>query len=144
MSRLTRAQTLSPGSNREVEIYSDFTNNMLITPVGEQLARVINVNSVKQSIKNLILTNTGERPFQPNIGGNIHELLFEHNVDENLVQAEYYISRVLELYEPRIQLLQVKVSSSESNENLINITVVYRTLNNTEPQTFTIIFKRVR
>lgn len=144
MSRLTRAQTLSPGINKEVEIFSDFTTNFLKTPVGDQLARVINNNSIKQSLRNLMLTNTGDRLFQPTIGGNIRELLFENNVEENLITAQTYVRDVIEQFEPRVQLDDVRVDSDESDPHTIYVTIVYRPLNSTEPQTLTLLFKRVR
>ena len=144
MSRLSRAQTLSPGINREVEVFSDFTTNFLKTPVGDQLARVINDSSIKQSIRNLLLTNTGDRLFRPNIGGNIRELLFENNIQENLITAQDYVRSVIEQFEPRVQLASVRVESSERDPHTVYVTIVYRTLNNSEPQTLTLLFKRVR
>lgn len=144
MSRLSRAQTLSSGINREVEVFSDFTTNFLKTPVGDQLARVINDSSIKQSIRNLMLTNTGDRLFQPTIGGNIRELLFEHNLQENLITAQSYVERVIRQFEPRVQVVDVRVDSPERDPHTIYVTIVYRTLNNQEPQTLTLLFKRVR
>jgi phage baseplate assembly protein W len=144
MSRLSRAQTLSPGINREIEVFSDFTTNFLKTPVGEQLARVINTNSIKQSLRNLILTNNGDRLFRPNLGGNIRQLLFENNMEENLITAESYVRTVIEEFEPRVQLNDVRVTSSDTDPHTVYITIVYRTLNNPEPQTITLLFKRVR
>jgi hypothetical protein len=64
MSRLTRAQTLT-GAGKKEEYYSDFLNSFAKTPVGEQLARVLNERSINQALKNIILTNRGERLFQP-------------------------------------------------------------------------------
>jgi phage baseplate assembly protein W len=144
MSRLSRAQTLSPGINREVEVFSDFTTNFLKTPVGDQLARVVNTNSIKQSLRNLVLTNTGDRFFRPNLGGNIRDLLFENNLQENLITAQNYVRDVIEQFEPRVQLIDVRLDSPESDPHTVYITIVYRTLNNPEPQTITLLFKRVR
>lgn len=144
MSRLSRAQTLSSGINKEVEVFSDFTTNFLKTPVGDQLARVINDSSIKQSIRNLMLTNTGDRLFQPTIGGNIRELLFEHNLQENLITAQSYVERVIRRFEPRVQVVSVRVDSPERDPHTVYVTIVYRTLNNQEPQTLTLLFKRVR
>ena len=144
MSRLSRAQTISSGINREVEVFSDFTTNFLKTPVGDQLARVINDNSIKQSIRNLLLTNTGDRFFQPNIGGNMRDLLFENILQENLITAQDYVRSVIEQFEPRVQLANVRVESPEIDPHTVYVTIVYRTLNNTGPQTLTLLFKRVR
>jgi phage baseplate assembly protein W len=144
MSRLSRAQTLSSGINKEVEVFSDFTTNFLKTPVGDQLARVINDSSIRQSIRNLMLTNTGDRLFQPTIGGNIRELLFENNLQENLITARNYVKTVIERFEPRVQLIDVRMDSPERDPHTVYVTIIYRTLNNSEPQTLTLLFKRVR
>lgn len=144
MSRLSRAQTLSSGINKEVEVFSDFTTNFLKTPVGDQLARVINDSSIRQSIRNLMLTNTGDRLFQPTIGGNIRELLFENNLQENLITARNYVKTVIERFEPRVQLVDVRMDSPERDPHTVYVTIIYRTLNNSEPQTLTLLFKRVR
>jgi phage baseplate assembly protein W len=123
MSRLSRAQTLSSGINKEVEVFSDFTTNFLKTPVGDQLARVINDSSIRQSIRNLMLTNTGDRLFQPTIGGNIRELLFENNLQENLITARNYVKTVIERFEPRVQLIDVRMDSPERDPHTVYVIV---------------------
>lgn len=143
MARLSRAQILT-GQKRETEIFSDFTNNFLRTPVGDQLARNVNNNSIKQSLRNLILTNTGERLFNYNLGGNLNAMLFEQNIQENLARAEFLIRNTIEQYEPRVKLLNLRVSPSETNENEVIISIVFNTINNAEPVTLTLLFKRVR
>lgn len=143
MARLSRAQILT-GQKRETEIFSDFTNNFLRTPVGDQLARNVNNNSIKQSLRNLILTNTGERLFNYNLGGNLNAMLFEQNIEENLARAEFLIRNTIEQYEPRVKLLNLRVSPSETNENEVIISIVFNTINNAEPVTLTLLFKRVR
>ena len=75
MARATRAETLTTASRR-TEFHSDFLTSFAKTPVGNQLARVVNDKSINQSLKNLIMTNLGERLFQPFIGSNIYRTLF--------------------------------------------------------------------
>ena len=91
-----------------------------------------------------MLTNTGDRLFRPNIGGNIRELLFENNIQQNLITAQDYVRSVIEQFEPRVQLASVRVESPERDPHTVYVTIVYRTLNNSEPQTLTLLFKRVR
>jgi hypothetical protein len=59
------------------EKYSDFFNDIIINPVTGDLAKRTNEEAVRQSIINLILTGRGERPFQPLVGSDIYQLLFE-------------------------------------------------------------------
>lgn len=142
MSRATRAETLT-GSNRKIEYFSDFLTSFAKTPIGDQLARVTNEKSISQSLKNLILTNLGERLYQPYIGSNVMRTLFENNTKENLDTLQFYIENVIDNNEKRVNLLGIDIVSG-SNENEIKISIVYNTINNPEPVTFEYILKRVR
>ena len=63
---------------RSQEFFSDFTRNLEQIPGRKDTSRVINENAVKESIRNLILTDRGERLMQPNIGCDIRGSLFEN------------------------------------------------------------------
>ena len=143
MARPTRAETLTENKKR-IEYYSDFTRNFNKTPVGNQLARVTNDASIQQSLKNIILTNFGERLFQPYIGSNVIATLFENKVSETFSELEFYIQTAVENSEPRVNLLDINVKNSDVTEQEIIITIVYNTINSFEPVTFTYILKRVR
>jgi phage baseplate assembly protein W len=141
-SRPTRADTLI-GTNKKFEFFSDFLTSFDKTPVGNQLARVINEKSVNQSLKNIILTNTGERFFNPFLGSNITASIFENIAYENLSTLEFYIQNAIENNEPRVNLLGVQLVPI-SEENSLEITLVYNLINNPEPITFTFLLKRIR
>lgn len=142
MSRPTRAETLT-GSTRNLEYFSDFTSNFVKSPMSNQLSRVINEKSINQSLKNLILTNLGERLFQPYIGTNVNATLFENNYPEDLDRLEFFIETTIRNNETRVNLISVTAVSG-NNENEIIISIVYNTINNPEPITFEYILKRVR
>lgn len=142
MARITRADALT-GSSRKTEFFSDFLTSFAKTPVGDQLARTINERSINQSLKNLILTNLGERLFQPYIGSNVSALLFENNLAEVLNDIEFYIQTTISNNEKRVNLLEVNVSGGQSEHEII-VTIVYNTINTPEPITFEYILKRVR
>lgn len=142
MSRLSRAQTLN--GERRTEYFSDFTNSFSITPVGDQLARTTNVKSVIQALKNLVLTTPGERLFNPEYGCYITSFLFENNISENLKTAENYVRDSINLFEPRVEILSVRITNSDERPHDVYMTLVFRTINNEEPNTVTILLKRVR
>jgi predicted component of type VI protein secretion system len=71
-------------------------------------------------------------------------ILFENNIQQNLITAQDYVRSVIEQFEPRVQLASVRVESPERDPHTVYVTIVYRTLNNSEPQTLTLLFKRVR
>lgn len=142
MSRATRAETLTTAS-RKTEFYSDFATSFAKSPVGNQLAKVVNERSINQALKNLIFTNLGERLFQPSIGSDIMKSLFENNTEDTLHTLEFYIDRTIKSNEKRVHLLDISVDSGQTENELV-ITIVYNTINNPEPITFEYILKRVR
>jgi len=140
---ITRAQALS-GTRKQREFFSDFVTSFKKTPAGDQLGRVINEDSVNQSLRNLIKTNIGERLFQPLVGSDIYALLFEHNTDENLDLVRTYIDAMINNNEPRVNLLNVELITDFVNENRIEVNLTYNLINNPDPINLTILLKRVR
>jgi len=97
---------------------------------------------VRNALRNLIYTKHYERPFQPDLGCQISNLLFENMDPMTLMIAERVIEDAITKFEPRIQLIQVTLTSAEDNDVYINIE--YRLKNSKEPQLFTTKFTRVR
>jgi hypothetical protein len=69
--------TITPLTRRR-ELHSDFHKDLALLPGRNDIARRVNENSVKEAIKNILLTNKGERLFQPLIGSDIKSMLFEN------------------------------------------------------------------
>ena len=157
VTRPTRAESISP-KEKQGEFFSDFLNSFAKTPVGNQLGRVTNEKSVNQSLRNLIKTNLGERFFQPIVGSDVNASLFENVNNILLNDIEENIKLTIQNNEPRINLLEVSVQSSEISEgealrdfsgfliqnNSISVTIVYNIINNSEEITLTTILTRVR
>jgi len=76
-------------------------------PNTQDLVVVKDDAAIKQAIKNLLLTNVGERPFQPTLGSKIPRLLFEplDFLSSSLIKDE--IKRVIGIFEPRVELVKV-------------------------------------
>jgi len=140
-NRPSRAQTLT-SNNKKIEFFSDFMTSFAKTPIGNQLAKITNDRSINQSLKNIILTDVGERLFQPNFGCEIKTLLFENFDYSNISTLEYYISKSIKTNEARVNLLDIEIDSTNDFELTINI--YYNTINNPEKILFTYILKRVR
>ena len=68
----------SQNEKRSSRVYKDLNLNFTRNPVTGDVATVTDVNAVKRSIRNLLLTNHYERPFHPEIGSDIPALLFEN------------------------------------------------------------------
>ena len=100
--------------------------------------------AVKQSIKNLLLTNFFEKPFKPFFGGNLTGLLFELSTTPELAyQLKDRIIKSIQTYEPRAKVLDVSTILAE-DYNSLNVTIVFQVVNSTEIITFTTTVSRLR
>lgn len=106
------------------------------------LAMVTNVDSIKQSIRNLILTNRGERFYQPMLGSKVASLLFDLYTPDTINLLQTTIKEVCS-QEPRAQNVQVKINPDIQN-NSIQIAIGFTPINLPEQVNFMIILKRVR
>lgn len=123
-------------------IYADLFTNFDINPVSDDIAVKTNENAVKQSLKNLILTDRGERPFQPKLGGNIRAMLFENVDAQTMLVMKEQIRQTIETYEPRCSVIDILVSPSV-DRNAIAITIVFAVINRQEPVSLELILDRV-
>jgi phage baseplate assembly protein W len=123
--------------------FKDLDLNFNIHPVKKDINIHKNEFAIINSIKNLILTNHYERPFQPEIGSNVRRLLFE-NVDSIVAaQLEREITEVIGNFEPRAQVSLVTASPDPDN-NLYKIELEFFVINNTSPITINFLLERIR
>ena len=121
----------------------DFTIQFTKNPNTGDLALKSGSNAVKEALKNLILTKKFERPFQPGIGSNIMDLLFEPNdvITEQLIADE--IRTTVENYERRAEILDVIVNSDRDGSGY-RIKIIFSVANESEPVTFTTFLESTR
>ena len=67
-----------------------------------------NIKAVKRSVRNLILTNFGEKPFHPEIGSGVRDMLFENMSPLTAVVLAKKVEDVIENFEPRARLIGVQ------------------------------------
>ena len=142
MATITTAEKYTSTSLKP-ELYSDFSVGLDIHPGEKDLARVINENATKRSIINLLLTDYDERLYQPNLGANLKYLLFEPASEETLGLMQSQIENCLSKFEPRINILNLRLSTS-FDEQQINVTLVFSMINIPKPITINLILNRVR
>ena len=93
-------------------------------PVTNDVVTIRDEDAIKRSVRNIIFTILGEKPFQPNFGSVINESLFDLNTSLTEVRVTDEIKTSLALYEPRIGNIDVTVSVyPDSNE--MNCTIQY-------------------
>jgi phage baseplate assembly protein W len=126
-------------------VYSDLRKDMLINPVNSDVSRYTDEDSVKESIKNLLLTDTGERLFNPNLGSNIRKLLFENIIyPETKVLLKESISTTIANFEPRCNLISVDITDISNDQNSVTITITFNIINIQTPIVLNVVLSRVR
>jgi len=125
-----------------VEDYSDIDPSFDLKTNGD-VYRKLDAAAVKQSVKNIVLTGLGEKPFQPNFGTNLRELLFE-NYDFSLsLDAKNRIRDSIQTYEPRASIQKINTKWDEGNHHLL-ITLIFKIVNTLETVTLNVTLSRVR
>jgi phage baseplate assembly protein W len=108
--------------NRKSIIHKDLGLTFSSHPVTKRLTVLKNENAIKRAIRNLILTNKGERFFNPLFGGNITSQLFENFGPITAINMREDITEAVQTYEPRATVLEVEVKQNiDLNSVMINI-----------------------
>ena len=123
--------------------YSDIDLNFSRNPVTNDVSILQDADSIKAAVRNLILTDAGERPFNPTLGSSIRGLLFEPASPIIASEIEARIRNVLRNFEPRIQLLQVDVVTL-FDRNEFEVTIGFRMTGDTRTTVVPITLKRLR
>jgi phage baseplate assembly protein W len=123
--------------------FSDLDLNFTIHPVKKDINRYTNEIAVINSIKNLILTNHYERPFQPEIGSNVRRMLFENMDTITSTVLENEISQTIKNYEPRANVSRINVSPDYDN-NGFKVYMEFYVVNRTSPITINFFLERIR
>ena len=93
-------------------------------PVTNDVVTIRNEDAIKRSVRNIIFTILGEKPFEPNFGSVINESLFDLNTNLSEIRVSDEIRSSLLIYEPRISNVDVDVTiAPDTNE--MNCTVQY-------------------
>lgn len=123
--------------------WSDLDLNFSRHPVTNDVSRKLNVEAIKRSVKNLILTNKYERLFHPEIGSGLTGLLFELVSPTTATVIESTIRQTLVNYEPRIIIDRISVSG-DIDRNGYNVTLEFTTINTVQPVTIEFFLERLR
>lgn len=123
--------------------YKDLDLNFTKHPVKKDVNKHTDATAVINSIKNLILTKHYERPFQPDIGSNVQNLLFENLDRITAATLEREITQVINTYEPRAKISRLTATPDIDN-NAYTLNMEFFILSRTEPITINFTLNRVR
>lgn len=133
---------ITPITKKRV-LYSDFGKDLTIHPVSSDVSRKLNEEAVKESIKNLVLTDRGERPFQPRLGCDVRKRLFDNITPETLRLIREDIIECIQAYETRCELIAVDVTGN-LDSNILNVAITFSVINSETPTVLNLILNRIR
>lgn len=123
--------------------FTDLDLNFTIHPVKKDINKTKNSIAIVNSLKNIILTNHYEKPFDPDFGSNVRKLLFE-NLDIVTANAlEREISQCIKNYEPRVDLLGISVKPDIEN-NAFGVDMQFYIINQASPISISFLLERIR
>lgn len=123
--------------------YKDLDLLFNVHPLKKDINKHTAEMAVINSIKNLVLTNHYERPFQPEIGSNVSKLLFENLDFVTAAALEREILQTIKNFEPRASVYRVRALPDYDN-NGFTVDMEFTIINRTEPITITFFLDRVR
>ena len=104
--------------------FKDLSASFQTNPLSNDLIALKNESSIARSVRNLVLTIQGERPFQPVLGTGVNALLFE-NMDKLTASAiRSELRTTIENYEPRVEINEIIVEA-DFERNAFDVTLQY-------------------
>ena len=126
-----------------VRDFKDLDLSFNIHPVKKDINKHVGVKAVINSIKNLVLTNHYEKPFQPEIGSNVRKLLFEQLDSLTAIALQREISQTIGNFEPRAKVSKISVIVDYDN-NGFGVDLEFYEVNQSNPITITFFLERNR
>jgi phage baseplate assembly protein W len=123
------------------EVYADLDMNFKAHPITGDLSIKKDSDAIKQSIKNIMLTNYYERPFKPSLGGGFRDLLFALDTERRVKRAQRKIKKTIEDFEPRVGAVfpQFVIKGNE-----LHVTINYNIRNGMPNQEVNMTLQRAR
>ena len=104
--------------------FRDFSLTFEKNAVTNDILSLKNEAAIKESVKNIVLYNFYEKPFDPFFGGNILGLLFENSTPTMVLEVKNRIEQSIEIHEPRVTAVSVVVQFEE-DRNELNCKIQY-------------------
>jgi len=136
-------ENLSNNSKRATRIYKDLDLDFGRNIVTNDVNKLTDVESVKRSVRNLINTNHFERPFHPEIGGNVRALLFENMTPLTALNLQRKIEEVLNNFEPRAKITQI-LADPDIDRNGYRLEIRFYVIGIQNPITVETFLERLR
>ena len=112
-------------AERVSKAFRDISATFQSNPLNQDLVALRNENASARSIRNLVMTIPGERPFNPVLGSNVYQLLFENFDNQTAYAIKSQIETTIDNFEPRVELDDVEVVADFDNHEF-NVIIRYQ------------------
>jgi len=130
--------------SRNVRQYSDLDLFFGKRVVGSDVNKITDIQAVKRSVRNLILLNTYDKPFHPEIAGGVREMLFENMTPIVAQIIARKVEDVIENFEPRARLVGVRATPN-LDRNAYELSIYFYVVNApTELVDLSVMLERLR
>ena len=123
--------------------HRDLDLKLGIHPIRKDLNVLKDDNAIKNAIRNLLVTNANERPFQPFLGANLRSLLFEPADALTKIALRENILEVINNHEPRVEVQDIDIKDL-ADQNAYRILVKMRIKEFDNDDTVEIVLRRLR
>lgn len=123
--------------------YSDLDFGFYMNPVTDDVAKKLDDNAIKQSLKNLILMKKFDSPFHPEICSQITDSLFENITPVMIAAIKRAITYTVENFEPRVNLTTVDVQA-DPDHNTLYVTLNYQIVASGTQSSYSFTINRTR
>jgi len=131
-------------SDRNLRQYSDLDLFFSKKNSDSDISKVTDIQAVKRSVCNLVLLNHYEKPFHPEIGSGIREMLFELMTPVTAIVLTRKIEDVIKNFEPRARLVGVS-AFPDLDRNAYEVKIEFYVVNTpTELVDLTVMLERLR
>jgi phage baseplate assembly protein W len=127
----------TPNRYKDLDIF--FTPH----PVTGDITVKTDTDAIRRSVRNIVLTNKYERPFKPNFGCSLRDMLFELDTMPKIRRVKERIVKTVETFEPRVNNVSVILEESQ-NTNTIRCTIFYNINNSVSNQRVEFTLTRAR
>ena len=137
------SQSIQDKVNYQNRTFKDLDLDFLQHPATKDVRKKVGENALKQSIRNLIMTNPRERVFQPEIGCGVYNMLFEPLMPITALEIQESIKDVINSYEPRVSLESVRVTENSRSDGY-DVYISFSIINSEQTVAIDFFLERMR
>ena len=130
-------------SKSATRIYKDLDLDFGRNVVTNDVNKLTDAEAIKRSVRNLINTNHYDRPFNPIMGSNVRDLLFEPYTELSAMSLAYKVREIIDFYEPRVEIVGLTIDPQE-DRNAYFLRMEFIIISTQEPVVVETFLERLR